>query len=502
MGTQADRLRDALVDQLAAAGTVRVPAVEAALRAVPRHVFVPDASLPRAYADDVVQTKLDADGVPISAASQPSIVAVMLEQLAVEPGDRVLEIGAGTGYNAALLAHLAGEDGSVVTLDVDDDIVHGARVALAQAGYPDVSVIRGDGALGYAPSAPYDRIIATVGARDIPLAWQDQLAPDGRIVVPLRLRGSVTRSVAFRHAAEIESAHGSRTGSGPDAPPGTDTRTGPDVRAETDAGAVPEAGPEAESDPGPVLRSVSSVMCGFMPMRASIASDERRTLPLTPSGDVLLEIQREQEDSVDPAALDDVLDSQPASVATGVLLDDAPAAEWLYLWLTCELDNGLFRLQVKQSAVDTGVVAAPFRWGAVGTIAGDSLAYLTLGPGKHKPGKEAPGRQTPGEQGGDGGASDGTGDGPEREVGVIGHGPRGHELAQTLAERIRTWDTRYRTRTARFEIWPAGAAASPALTSREDMFVFPTPANTLVVTWEHESENLRLPPRTSGKSPV
>jgi protein-L-isoaspartate(D-aspartate) O-methyltransferase len=471
--TQADRLRDALVDQLAAAGTVRVPAVEAALRAVPRHVFVPDATLPRAYADDGVQTKLDADGVPISAASQPSIVAVMLEQLAVAPGDRILEIGAGTGYNAALLARLAGEDGSVVTLDVDDDIVHGARVALAQAGFPDVSVIRGDGALGYAPSAPYDRIIATVGARDIPLAWQDQLAPDGRIVVPLRLRGSVTRSVAFRHAR---------------------------------AAGEPKA--------GPVLRSVSSVMCGFMPMRASIASDERRTLPLTPSADVLLEIQREQVDSVDPAALDGVLGTEPVTVSTGVPLDDAPAAEWLYLWLTCVLDGGLFRLQVKQSAVDTGVVAAPFRWGAVGTIAGGSLAYLTLGPGKDKTGKEAPGQRTPGQENGnretsgnrqtngDRETSDGTGAGPEREVGVIGHGPRGRALAETLAERIRTWDARYRTRSARFEIWPAGAAASPALTSREDMFVFPTPANTLVVSWEHETENLRVPSGRFSKSPV
>ncbi|HSZ42366.1 MAG TPA: methyltransferase, FxLD system [Trebonia sp.] len=473
MGSQADRLREALVDQLAAAGTVRMPAVEAALRAVPRHVFVPEAPLPRAYADDVVQTKLDSDGIPISAASQPSIVAVMLEQLAVAPGDRVLEIGAGTGYNAALLARLAGDSGSVVTLDVDDDIVRGARAALAQAGFPGVTVIRGDGALGYAPRAPYDRIIATVGARDIPLAWQDQLAPDGRIVVPLRLRGSVTRSVAFRHAPEARSAP--HTGSGREA--------------------------------GPVLRSVSSVMCGFMPMRASIASDERRTLPLTPGGDVLLEIQREQEDSVDPAALDDVLGTEPVSVPTGVLVDDAPAAEWLYLWLTCVLDSGLFRLQVKQSAIDASVVAPPFRWGAVGTIAGGSLAYLTLGPGKEKPGgeppgRETPGKETPGKESGDGGTGDGTGSGSEREVGVIGHGSRGRDLAETLAERIRDWDARYRARTARFEIWPAGAAASPALTSREDLFVFPTPANTLVVSWEHESENLQLPSGRSGKSPV
>ncbi|MGH3167705.1 MAG: methyltransferase domain-containing protein, partial [Trebonia sp.] len=150
MATHADHLRDALVDQLLETGAVRTPRVEAALRAVPRHVFVPDAPLRRAYADDVVQTKVDSDGIPISAASQPSIVGVMLEQLAVAPGMRVLEIGAGTGYNAGLLAHLAGDGGSVVTLDVDEDIVDGARAALAEAGFPGVTVILGDGALGYA----------------------------------------------------------------------------------------------------------------------------------------------------------------------------------------------------------------------------------------------------------------------------------------------------------------------------------------------------------------
>lgn len=429
VATQADRLRDALIDQLRQNGAVRTPGVEAAMRAVPRHVFVPDAPLRRAYADDVVQTKLDSGGIPISAASQPSIVAVMLEQLAVAPGMRVLEIGAGTGYNAALLAHLAGDGGSVVTLDVDDDIVDGARAALAAAGFPDVAVIREDGALGYAPDAPYDRIIATVGTRDVPLAWQDQLAPGGRIVVPLRLRGGVTRSVAF----------------------------------------VPAPGA------GPVLRSVSSVMCGFMPMRASIVSDERHTLPLTPAGDVLLEIQEEQRDSVDAGALDGVFDTERVTVATGVRFGDA-AAEWLYLWLTCTLSSGLFRMQVKQSAIDTSVVAPVVRWGAVGTIAGGSLAYLTFGP-----------------ENADDGTSDaaaGSAGGTDREVRVIGHGPRGRDLAETIAERIRAWDAMHRTRIARFEIWPAGSASSPVLTAREDLFVFPTRANTLVISWHNESENL------------
>lgn len=453
MATQADRLRDALVDQLLETGAVRTPSVEAAMRAVPRHVFVPDAPLRRAYADDVVQTKLDSDGIPISAASQPSIVAMMLEQLAVAPGMRVLEIGAGTGYNAALLAYLAGEDGSVVALDVDDDIVAGARSALAQAGHPAVEVIREDGALGYAPGAPYDRIIATVGARDVPLAWQDQLAPGGRIVVPLRVRGGVTRSVAF------------------------------------------EPSPAA----GPVLSSVSSVMCGFMPMRASIASDERRTFPLTPAGDVLLEVQQEQVDSVDPDALDGVFGTERVIAATGARLRDAMSAEWLYLWLTCTLADGLFRMQVAQSAIDAGVVAPLLRWGAIGTVAGGSLAYLTFDPAGDTDSTRETDPPADTDPAGDAGVS---ADDGGREVAVAGHGPRGRDLAEMLAERIRAWDASYRTWTAGFEVWPAGTASGPALAGRKDLFVFPAPASTLVVSWHRESENLHHPSRTSLDSPV
>ncbi|MQA87715.1 MAG: methyltransferase domain-containing protein [Streptosporangiales bacterium] len=132
----------------------------------------------------------------MSAASQPTIVATMLEQLQAEPGHHVLELGAGTGYNATLLAHLVGNDGQVTTTDVDDDIVDGARAGLAAAGVDNVRVILGDAALGYPGGAPYDRIIATVGAYGLPPAWLEQLAPHGRLVVPLRLRGSLIEPVS------------------------------------------------------------------------------------------------------------------------------------------------------------------------------------------------------------------------------------------------------------------------------------------------------------------
>jgi protein-L-isoaspartate(D-aspartate) O-methyltransferase len=162
--TPAELLRMAMVDQLCGRRGVRTVPVEAAMRAVPRHLFVPDATVERAYADEAVVTHRDAEGVAVSSASAPGVVAGMLEQLDVQPGHRVLEIGAGTGYNAALLAHLAGPAGEVTTVDIDPDVARGARKGLADAGYKDVSVICGDGEFGYPGHAPYDRTIITAGA--------------------------------------------------------------------------------------------------------------------------------------------------------------------------------------------------------------------------------------------------------------------------------------------------------------------------------------------------
>ncbi|MEV1179505.1 methyltransferase domain-containing protein, partial [Nonomuraea sp. NPDC049784] len=180
--------RDAMVDKLRDWG-VRTEPVEAAMRAVPRHVFVPSATLEQAYGPDSVVTHRDENGKAISSASDPGLVASMLEQLDVQPGHRVLEIGAGTGYNAALLAELAGPEGHVTTVDIGADIVAGARRGLAAAGYDRVQVVHGDGATGHPENAPYDRIIVTAGAWDVPPAWREQLAPGGRLVVPLRVRG-------------------------------------------------------------------------------------------------------------------------------------------------------------------------------------------------------------------------------------------------------------------------------------------------------------------------
>ncbi|MGW6462102.1 rRNA adenine N-6-methyltransferase family protein, partial [Streptomyces sp. NPDC055078] len=141
-------LREALISKIDSLGTFRTEAVKNAFRAVPRHVFLPSVDLATAYAPKPVVTKRAEDGTAVSSASSPNIVAKMLEQLDVHPGDRVLEIGAATGINAALLAELTGPTGSVVTIELDADLADGARTGLAAAGYDQVEVVRGDGALG------------------------------------------------------------------------------------------------------------------------------------------------------------------------------------------------------------------------------------------------------------------------------------------------------------------------------------------------------------------
>jgi protein-L-isoaspartate(D-aspartate) O-methyltransferase len=132
-------------------------------------------------------------------------MAGMLEQLGLEPGHNVLEIGAGTGYNAALMAHIVGETGKVTTVDIDEDTVAGAREHLGKAGFDRIEVICGDGGNGYAEHAPYDRIILTVGAAEIAPAWPAQLKTDGRMVVPLALvqgmPGGGQRIVGFEHSS-------------------------------------------------------------------------------------------------------------------------------------------------------------------------------------------------------------------------------------------------------------------------------------------------------------
>jgi protein-L-isoaspartate(D-aspartate) O-methyltransferase len=137
------------------------------------------------YSDEALLTRLD----PPSSTSQPTLVANMLELLELEPGMNVLEIGAGTGYNAALMQEIVGKRGRITTIDIQEDVVEQTRRLLKAAGYDKIEVAVKDGALGHSENAPYDRIVATVGCPDISWVWSEQLASDGFMLIPLQHGG-------------------------------------------------------------------------------------------------------------------------------------------------------------------------------------------------------------------------------------------------------------------------------------------------------------------------
>jgi protein-L-isoaspartate(D-aspartate) O-methyltransferase len=192
------KLRGQLVAELERRKLIQSERVREAFLAVPRDLFVPDFAaregLAAVYRDEAILTKCNEHGFPLSSSSQPAIMALMLEQLELEEGMQVLEVGAGTGYNAALLSLLAGKRGRVVSVEVDAQITAGARRALRDGGYR-VRVVHADGRAGFAQSAPYDRIIVTASADAVPHAWFEQLADDGLLEAPLRLNTAGAQAI-------------------------------------------------------------------------------------------------------------------------------------------------------------------------------------------------------------------------------------------------------------------------------------------------------------------
>ncbi len=210
-----------LANALVASGAVRSPWLRRAFEETPRHVFVPrfyrweggcelivdgdsaaqrDEWLRGVYTDQALTVQLrptrdesTASGLPTSSSSAPGVMAGMLEALDLQPEHRVLEIGTGTGYNAALLSRRVGA-ANVVSIELDPGLADAARHALAELGLRPL-VYAGDGNLGVPESAPFDRIIATASVDHIPPAWIAQLAPDGAIIADLRgsLSGSLVR---------------------------------------------------------------------------------------------------------------------------------------------------------------------------------------------------------------------------------------------------------------------------------------------------------------------
>jgi protein-L-isoaspartate(D-aspartate) O-methyltransferase len=168
--------REQMVEHQIARKGVKDERVLKAMRTVPRHLFVPKYARSHAYADSPVRI---GSGQTIS---QPYIVALMTELLDVEPKHRVLDVGTGSGYQAAILAELAEE---VYSIERHPELAESARQVLVELGYDNVQVVVGDGTRGYPPGAPYDRIIVGAAAPSVPHALLDQLAPGGRLVLPV-----------------------------------------------------------------------------------------------------------------------------------------------------------------------------------------------------------------------------------------------------------------------------------------------------------------------------
>lgn len=199
-------LASALAARLAASGALRTSRWITAFETVPRHLFVPqffvdpahtfnwelvDGTAPDqrerwldlVYRDSALVTQVGERGTLLSSSSQPSLMARMLEALGFTGGERVLEIGTGTGYNAALLCAGLGSE-LVTSVDIDAGLVSAVRDRLRGLGYTPTLAV-GDGADGYPDGAPYDRIIATCSLPQVPAAWLGQVAPGGLILVNL-----------------------------------------------------------------------------------------------------------------------------------------------------------------------------------------------------------------------------------------------------------------------------------------------------------------------------
>ena len=173
-------LRNRLVDGLVRSGYISNKAVEAAMRRVPREEFLPPGLRDEAYVDTPLPI---GEGQTISA---PHMVAIMVEQLDLFPGAKVLEIGAGSGYHAAVCAELIAPDGHIFTIERISSLATFAEQNLKRTGYSElVTVIFGDGTKGLPKDAPFDRIFVAAGAPDIPEPLTDQLKDGGQLLIPV-----------------------------------------------------------------------------------------------------------------------------------------------------------------------------------------------------------------------------------------------------------------------------------------------------------------------------
>ncbi|MDX3371093.1 methyltransferase, FxLD system [Streptomyces sp. ME02-6987-2C] len=322
---EAARLRNRVVNELCADGTISTPAIEAAMRKVPRHAFIPDTPLDVAYATyAAVITKTDEDGVHLSSVSAPQIQAMMLEQAQVRPGMRVLEIGSG-GLNAAYLAELVGKGGEVVTVDIDPAVTDRASRLLEAHGYGRVRVVTADAAESIPGLGEVDVVMVTAGAWDIAPAWTTQLKQGGRLVVPLRMRG-LTRSVTFT---------------------------------------------QGTGEHGTYLQSESARICGFVPMHGSTAHREELLLV---NGTPEIGLKFDDGMPADLHRLDNAVTTPRHERWTGVTVRPQELIDSLQMAMAISLPG--FCTMAVDKILDTGLVAPVNKRFALAAVEGDSFAYL------------------------------------------------------------------------------------------------------------------------------
>ncbi|WP_258038075.1 MULTISPECIES: methyltransferase, FxLD system [unclassified Streptomyces] len=316
---EAVRLRERMAHRVISKGWASSPRVQAALREVPRHRFVPEARLKTAYHDNLaVVTVRESPQRALSSVSAAWLQADMIEQLHLEPGMTVLEVGSG-GYNAELLAHVLGKRGRVVTVDIDPYVVHRTQRLGSEAGSGRVTAVLGDGALGapaLVPAGGFDAVVVTHTATDIAPAWREQLAEGGRLVVPLDV-GGYTRAITL-------------------------------VRR------------------GDILHAEHWTYCGFVRDRGAAA----RTVPTAALAGGEVTVRWELGTAEDTSGLEEALSGERHELSTGVVVAGQFSFETLQVLAATTL-TGYCRLTV---APGSGLVAQE---DAAAIVADGALAYLT-----------------------------------------------------------------------------------------------------------------------------